>query len=548
MGNAFSNPLDESKQARMNEIINEVVAVFAKVFPLRYKDALIAKVKAEAQEGDEEDPNKLPAIEDPDFPLKEGTMDKQGGSVKNWKNRHFVAMNKADNFVINYFEKEGGKMKGTINCCGYRARDFDDEEEKELGKFGIKLVPYDDRRRVWYVKAANAEDKEEWKRVFSNACSKAKPPVNKDEVLAEAFDGAYRAVRWNYGYYGWYSICGTEAETLGGLCSDILNRELINDVLNDIPAGPQRNTAVSIVRKTVDTAVIAAVSACWNSVVGLCEGLRQTLETSVKNLLTPLFEQEVAIKDKVVNSISDTVNPFLADVGSRVCRPLLTIVSKSITNGFCAAVNGYAGYIREKIANGQFVEAQFKSNAKSCDRAIDYWWSGPLEKSNRISWSIYSSDLAEVASLFSDGFTPYSVYQMTYDSICDLTHRAHNQFTVRAIEEGYSNLEGVLNGVLVDMVHDAKLSVSNIINTILLDTLQPSIESNVIVPCGELVQPVQDFIEAIPVPGLSDLFNLPSMVEDVISSIVEGGVGAIVEGSTADIEAKINEAGAEVGV
>ena len=31
MGNAFSNPLDENKQARMNEIINEVVAVFAKV-------------------------------------------------------------------------------------------------------------------------------------------------------------------------------------------------------------------------------------------------------------------------------------------------------------------------------------------------------------------------------------------------------------------------------------------------------------------------------------------------------------------------------------
>lgn len=62
--------------------------------------------------------------------------------------------------------------------------------------------------------------------------------------------------RWNYGFYGWYSISGTEAETLGGLCSDILNRELINDVLYNIPSGPQRNTAVSIVRKTVDTAVI----------------------------------------------------------------------------------------------------------------------------------------------------------------------------------------------------------------------------------------------------------------------------------------------------
>ncbi len=33
-----------------------------------------------------------------------------------------------------------------------------------------------------------------------------------------------KQVRWNYGFYGWYSIFGTEAEQLGSLCSDILNR------------------------------------------------------------------------------------------------------------------------------------------------------------------------------------------------------------------------------------------------------------------------------------------------------------------------------------
>lgn len=549
MGNSFSNPLDESKQARMNEIINEVVAVFAKVFPLRYKDALIAKIKEDAQGGDEEDPNKLPAIPDPDYPLKEGTMDKRGDVVKNWKNRFFVALNKADNYVINYMEKEGGKIKGSINCCGYRARDFEEDEAKEYGEFGIKLVPWNERRRTWYVKAKDAQDKEEWMRVFNNACNKAKPPVNKDQVLAAAFEGAYRAVRWNYGFYGWYSIAGTEAETLGGLCCDILDRELINDVIYNIPSGPQRNTACSIVRKTVDTAVVAAVSACWNSVVGLCEGLRATLETTVKGLLTPLFEQEVALKEKIVNSISGTVNPFLSDVGGRVCRPLLKVAASSITKGFCAAIKGYADGMRGKIEQGNFAEASFESNAKWADREIEYWWSGPLEKANQICWSIYTSDLAEVASLFSSGgFTPYSVYSSALDSIRDLTHRAHYKFTTRAVESGYANLTGILNEVLADMVHDAKLAEVTIINGILLDILQPSIESNVIVPCGELVQPVQDLIDAIPVPGLSDLFNLPSLVEEVIGSIVEGGVSAIVDGSKADVESAIDRAGSEIGV
>lgn len=546
MGNAFSNPLDESKQARMNEIINEVVAVFAKVFPLRYKDALIEKIKEDAQGGDDEDGNKLPAIPVPDYPLKEGMMDKRGDVVKNWKNRHFVALNKADNFVINYSEKEGGKIKGSINCCGYRARKYDEDEAKEYGEFGLKLVPYNERRRTWYLKAANAEDQEEWMRVLNNACSKAKPPVNEDQVLAAAFEGAYRAVRWNYGYYGWYAIAGTEAETLGGLACDILDRELINDVIRDIPAGPQRNTATSIVRKTVDTAVMAAVSACWNSVVGLCSGLRETLETTVKSLLTPLFEQEVAIKEKVVTSISGTVNPFLADVGGRVCRPVLTVVASSITKGFMAAIEGYSVYMKEKIETGCFVEAQFANNAKSSDRAIEYFWSGPLKESCRLCWKIASDDLADLATLFSDGFTPYSVYSTALDSIRDLAHRAHFKFTTKAIEDGYANLEGILAEVMADMVHDAKLAEIAILNGILLDILQPSIESNVIVPCGELVQPVQDLIDAIPVPGLGDLFNLPSLVEEVINSIVEGGVTAIVEGSSADIEAQIDACGAAV--
>lgn len=549
MGNAFSNPLDENKQARMNEIINEVVAVFAKVFPVRYKTALIDKIKSDVQEKPEEDERHLPDIPIPDYPLKEGMLEKRGDVVKNWKQRHFVALNEADNFQVKYYEKEGGKIKGTVELCGYSARSFDEEEVKEYGPNGIKLVPWNDRRRTWFFKCANEEEKTEWMRIFNNACNKAKAPTNPDIVLSQAFEGAYRAVRWNYGFYGWYSISGTEAETLGGLCCDILNRELINDVIYNIPAGPQRNTAVSIVRKTVDTAVMAAVSASWNSCVMACEGLRGTLETTVKGLLAPVFEQEVQIKEKVVSSISGTVNPFLADVGGRVCRPLLKIAANSITRAFCAAIKGYSHKMKDKIEHGQFVESQFANNIRWADREIEYWYSGPLEDANRICWSIYTSDLVEVAALFSSGgFTPYSVYSNALDAIRDLTHRAHFKFQTRVMEAAYQDQLSILNEVLADMVHDAKIAENQLLNQILNDILQPSIESNVIVPCGELVQPVQDMIDAIPVPGLSDLFNLPNLVEEVVGSIVEGGVSAIVGAASADVDAQITAAGAEIGV
>lgn len=41
----MGNPLDEAKQARVNEIIQEVVGVFSKSFPIGYKNALISCIK-----------------------------------------------------------------------------------------------------------------------------------------------------------------------------------------------------------------------------------------------------------------------------------------------------------------------------------------------------------------------------------------------------------------------------------------------------------------------------------------------------------------------
>ena len=73
MGNAMNNPLDEAKQARMSEIISEVVGEFGKQFPLKYKDALIEKLKEEAQP-EEEDPRLLPDAPIPDYELKSGTL------------------------------------------------------------------------------------------------------------------------------------------------------------------------------------------------------------------------------------------------------------------------------------------------------------------------------------------------------------------------------------------------------------------------------------------------------------------------------------------
>jgi len=550
MGNAFNNPLDEYKQARMNEIISEVLAVFAKQFPLHYKDALIALLKEEAQPP-EEDPRLLPPAPIPDYELKTGIMTKRGDVVKNWKQRYFIALNKADNYVINYYEKEGGKLKGAVNCCGYRAEEFNEDEVKDYGpngKFGIKLIPYDDRRRTWAFSCETEEDKAEWLKIFNNACRKANPPINPDRLIAEAFRGAYRAVRWSYGFYGWWSLNGTEAEMLGGLCADILNRELIYDVINNIPAGPQRGAVVNVVRKTVDTTVVAAVGAAWNSSVSACEALRDTLKASASALLRPIFDQEVAIKAQITDKVGATVNPFLEDVGGRVCRPVLRVCANPITRAYVAAVGGFAAFMKKQISDGSFTKENFDTNIKWSHRSVEYWWSGPLEETNRLCWKLYSSDLADIAAFFA-GYTSYSLYSDTLDAIRDLTHRAIHAFETKVRElDTYTNLDKILDEVLSRYIHDAKLSEKTLLNEILGGMLREPIESGVINPCLELTKPIQEVIDAIPVPGLSDLFNLTSLVEEVLGKILDGGVESIVSGAFGEVAQQIESAGASLGV
>jgi len=547
MGNAFNNPLDESKQARMNEIITDVLGVFAKEFPLHYKDALIAKIKEELQP-EEPDERLLPDAPTPDYEFKSGILTKRGDVVKNWKQRYFVATNAADNFRIDYFEKEGGKLKGSVNCCGYSVEDFNELEVIDMGQFGIKIVPYDSRRRTWYLKAETEEEKNEWVKVFKNACSKARPPRDKDSLIAHAFDGAYRAVRWHYGYYGWYSYSFSEAEQLGELVSSILYRELISGVIDGIPAGPQRGAVVNMVRKSVDTTCMAAVGAAWNGSVQACNGLKTSLESAVRSLITPVLEQEVTLKIKISETTSNNVNPFLSDVGGRICRPVLKACASPITRAYVAAVQGFTNFMRKQIADNSFSKDNFDSNIRWAHRSVEYWWSGPLEDTNRICWALYTSDLTDVAAFFADGFTSYSLYSLVLDGIRDLTHRAIHAFDTAYKEGETDNLERLLNGIIAKYVHDAKLSLKSVLTAILGGILQSPIETLVFTPCLELVKPIQDVIDAIPVPGLSDLFNLSTLMGEVLHKVLDDGVAALVSGAFGDVASQIDAAGHGLGV
>lgn len=546
MGNAMNNPMNEQRVERMQEVISDVVGHFAKEFPLHYKDALIEKIKEDAQP-EEEDERKLPDAPTPDYEIKTGTMMKKGDINKGWKSRYFVAMNEADNFRVDYYEKEGGKKKGSIMCCGFEALPYTEEDTATHGQFGVKVVPDDDRRRTWWLKCETEEEKDDWLKVFSNACNKAKPPEHEDAVIAAAFKGAYRSVRWHYGFYGWYRNVFVEGEQLGSLCSEIVMREVVRAALDEIPEGPAKNSTVNMVRKNVDMAVIAAVNAAWSAAVSSCQAMRDTLEDTIKKCLDPLFEQEVALKEKISSTTNETVSPFLEDVGGRLCQPLLAACTTPITKAYSSAIKGFSDYMKDRIKEKPFTKDNVESNTLSIHRSVNWWWSGPLKETNEIAWNIYANDLADVITFFGAGYTPYSLFSEVLDSIRDLTHRAIYGFSKAVEEANFEGQEGVLIDILSKYVHDAKLAMKGVLENILGGILQSPFETMVITPCLELVKPIQDMIDEIPVPGLSDLFNLSTLTEEVLSKFQDDCVGSIVGGAFGKVATQIDNTGKAEG-
>lgn len=164
---------------------------FGKTYPLEYKTALIEQIKEEVNA--EENPYQLLDIPPPSDVLKEGLLEKRGAWNKSFKTRYFVAKNTVDNYIVEYYSGEGGSLKGTISTDGYWPRDLD-ENEAQFGPHGFKLVPWDDRRRVWYFRASTAEEAREWRSTFYNSCRLSRPPQDPDPIVHKAFVGAYEAV------------------------------------------------------------------------------------------------------------------------------------------------------------------------------------------------------------------------------------------------------------------------------------------------------------------------------------------------------------------
>lgn len=448
---------------RITEIATEANGQFAKDFQVAFKDTVITKIKNAYLDG--EGKAALLKADTPKQVIKSGYLMKIGGNVKNWKRRFFVANNKADNFLVIYYEDEHLiKEKGRFSCCGYHVESFSVDEMNWYGPFGIKLASHDGSKRQWLFKAHDEADQSQWLEVFMNACKKATPEPEKDPVFIDSFKSAFRMTKAAYGYFGVCFIFGTECEMLEHLCNQILTREILDQYLLEHSKSSTPSAIKSLavqIHNDIQKIIKPIVENTWRNCFVAADGLKASFELTVKASLRTLIDKENEIKVFLNDRINDLVKPYLEDLKTTFCLPILQHCQAKIIKSFELAMKGFCSKVLGKLSAMEGKQEKVALEMSKLEESVENLSRGPLCEPQRILWELHTVDLLDLQDIFEiSGIAGYDVYISTMDDLRELVHNAIHTFErllspVKATE-GLADLAGMSDKILRGSTYTAR--------------------------------------------------------------------------------------------
>ena len=336
----------------------------------------------------------------------------------------------------------------------------------------------------------------------------------------------------------------SEAEQLADLCQKVVYSELMNDVIKNVPEGPARKFVVKSVTKVVDQQINTMCNAGWNAAVSATKGAKEQIETSATELLTPLIEQENKIKEQIIEKTNEKTTPFVEAMSAKTFQPVIDTISGPILEAFVASIQGLHSCISTGIKDGNYntvenldLYMEIMLNVLDC-AFMDDRDENPLTGAWKVMKPFQSKVLKAIDSVISAATGSISaddIYTMVTDCMIDVSKRGVYAFHVAMKGKGdyvYSADDAtnhLTKDVLTRYVHDVKLSFKALLVGILSGITSPSYESLIITPSMELVAPIQETVDAIPVPGVSALIDLEGLSTEVLETVLDDAINTVVD-------------------
>lgn len=112
------------------------------------------------------------------------------------------------------------------------------------------------------------------------------------------------------------------------------------------------------------------------------------------------------------------------------------------------------------------------------------------------------------------------VFAYVYIQIQELCHSALNAFLMHMKTEGAGGVPlSMVPEIIGRMMHDAVELHHEVLVTLLHEALRLGVEESLRMPSIDLVSPIRDMINTVPVNGVPELLDLESLLDEVIADI-----------------------------
>lgn len=552
MGLVFASPISGAQQSEISKKVQDIVTAFGSKFSVAYIQAVIEKAKKNIDgSGDSGDGLKLQEVEPPSQILHSGILTKCGDIFKTWHARFFIVYNEKDNYRIDYHEgaASGGHLKGSIYVSGYSATEFTEEDIAKYGAKGIKLSPTEGSHRVWLLKCEDDAERRVWVETFQQVCALAKPMTDADACIQAAFEAGFNGIKLVHNVFGNSFDIGPSADRLGDLVYTIIERDIVGGIINAMEDSPLKDMNIKGIRKAVQSTVRSVVSGAWISSVSAVRAMSSTLQKTVQDLITPLIEQQHKLKEAIVEKVGESINTAVSGK-SEAIKPALALLCKPIQEAFHDAAKDFFTFMSSKIDEDieVFSAGRREESVVALDKELGDE-KGPLKSAfDKVHFLNHNLNVGGKLPL---PITLKDIHSSVLQNLKMIVHRAiitwSNLIAASTGPRDANELKAQLLYVQALLIRDCHSLANSIVQDVVVSALNAVLQE-ALIPLTSQLQPIQDMIAAIPIPGMSNLFDLTQLFNDTVDDIESSAVTSLLSNYVEDSKSAFQTLAASQGI
>jgi len=296
-----------------------------------------------------------------------------------------------------------------------------------------------------------------------------------------------------------------------------------------------RNKVRSLVIKTLDGMVGAAVTPAWAAMAKVVDELRPKIEPALRELGEPLGKLEAELIAKIKDGVMSIISPILAEHVTPHLGKAVSVIKSPMVEAFDDAYRIFDEHVHKQ--DEHLVDVAGKDKAYNHLNWVPYSYE-MWRSTDKID--VMYEPLWDLRLIFSDIY-PWSLIWKGRDLLRGFTDNAVYTYQQRLNAEAAVNVETshhVLKSVMEDFHFDGHLGTRNYYATILKEIIMPPFNALVRPACKAILEPIADLV---PEP-MKDFVDVMKLFDDVLHQIIDGVIAQILD---SDSVPQINGKGKE---